>query len=231
MKQIEWSEKQRSTIQKSFRHCLEVEEGTPRSGKTTCAVARFAWFLWNTPDQNHLVLAYNQEQAFRLVMDCDGLGLLHVYQNLTEQKHDDFGDYVLLHAPNGGKKVYYKGAGKADSHKAFTGLSLGSVFFCEINLLHMNAIQEAFRRTMAAKIRWHIADLNPPAPNHPVIDEVFNVQDRLQLSKKAFLFSLIKARNSIPVPGKRPDLLSLQYSGKAQLSQPLDQHLEIGSFR
>lgn len=78
---------------------------------------------------------------------------------------------------NGGKKVYYKGAGKADSHKAFTGLSLGSVFFCEINLLHMNAIQEAFRRTMAAKIRWHIADLNPPAPNHPVIDEVFNVQD------------------------------------------------------
>lgn len=137
MKQIEWSKKQRSTIQKSFRHCLEVEEGTPRSGKTTCAVARFAWFLWNTPDQNHLVLAYNQEQAFRLVMDCDGLGLLHIYQNLTEQKHDDFGDYVLLHAPNGGKKVYYKGAGKADSHKAFTGLSLGSVFFCEINLLHM----------------------------------------------------------------------------------------------
>lgn len=177
MKQIEWSKKQKFTIQKPFRHCLEVEEGTPRSGKTTCAVARFAWFLWHTPDENHLVLAFNQEQAFRLVMDCDGLGILHIYPGLTEQKHDDFGDYVLLHAPNGNKKIYYKGAGKADSHKAFTGLSLGSVFFCEINLLHMNAIQEAFRRTMAAKIRWHIADLNPPAPNHPVIDEVFNVQD------------------------------------------------------
>ena len=177
MKQIEWSEKQKATIQKPFRHCLEVEEGTPRSGKTTCAVARFAWYLWNTPDENHLVLAYNQEQSFRLVMDCDGLGLLHIFPGITEQKHDDFGDYVRLHTPNGDKKIYYKGAGKADSHKAFTGLSLGSVFFCEINLLHMNAIQEAFRRTMAAKIRWHIADLNPPAPNHPVIDEVFNVQD------------------------------------------------------
>lgn len=177
MRHIEWSEKQRLTIQKPFRHCLEVEEGTPRSGKTTCAVARFAWYLWNTPDENHLVLAFNQEQAFRLVMDCDGLGLLHIYSNLTERKHDDFGDYVLLRSPNGNKKIYYKGAGKADSHKAFTGLSIGSVFFCEINLLHMNAIQEAFRRTMAAQIRWHIADLNPPAPNHPVIDEVFNVQD------------------------------------------------------
>ena len=177
MRQIEWSEKQRNTLQKPFLHCLEVEEGTPRSGKTTCAVARFAWYLWNTPDKNHLVLAYNQEQAFRLVMDCDGLGILHIYAGLTEQKHDDFGDYVKLRTPKGDKKIYYKGAGKADSHKAFTGLSLGSVFFCEINLLHMNAIQEAFRRTMAAQIRWHIADLNPPAPNHPVITDVFEVQD------------------------------------------------------
>lgn len=177
MRQIEWSEKQRATIHKPFKHCLEVEEGTPRSGKTTCAVARFSWFLWNSPDENHIVLAYNQEQAFRLVMDCDGLGLLHIYPGLTEPKHDDYGDYIRLHTPNGDKRIYYKGAGKADSHKAFTGLSLGSGFFCEINLLHMNAIQEAFRRTMAAKIRWHIADLNPPAPNHPVISEVFDVQD------------------------------------------------------
>lgn len=179
MKQIEWSEKQRETIQKPYRHTLEVEEGTPRSGKTTCAVARFAWFLWNTPDQNHMVLAYNQEQAYRLVMDCDGLGLMHIFPGLCKQRHDDHGDHLVIYTPNGEKKVYYKGAGKADSHKAFTGMSLGSVYFCEINLLHMNAIQEAFRRTMAAKIRWHIADLNPPAPNHPVISEVFDIQDTL----------------------------------------------------
>ena len=38
-------------------------------------------------------------------------------------------------------------------------------------------IQECFRRTFAAKHRWHIADLNPPAPNHPVISDVFEVQD------------------------------------------------------
>lgn len=179
MRRIEWSEKQRQILAAPYKHCLEVEEGTPRSGKTTCAVARFSWFLWNTPDQNHLVLAYNQEQAYRLVMDCDGLGVLHIFPGLCQQKHDEFGDHVLLHTPVGGKKIYYKGAGKSDSHKAFTGLSLGSVYFCEINLLHMNAVQEAFRRTMAAQIRWHIADLNPPAPNHPVIGEVFDIQDTL----------------------------------------------------
>lgn len=179
MRIINYSEKQVETINRPYLHCLEVLEGTPRSGKTTCAVSRYAWFLWNTSDINHLVLAYNQEQAYRLVMDCDGLGLLYIFPGLCEQKHDDFGDHIELTTSNGIKKIYYKGGGKADSHKAFTGLSLGSVFFCEINLLHQNAIQEAFRRTMAAKVRWHIADLNPPAPNDPVITDVFNVQDTL----------------------------------------------------
>lgn len=177
MTQVSWSEKQASLLAEPYKCCLEVFEGTPRSGKTTCAVARAAWFYWNTPDRNHLILAFNQEQAFKLVMDCDGLGLMHIFPGLWEMKHDDYGDHMLLHTPSGDKRIYYKGGGKADSHKSFTGMSFGSVFFCEINLLHMNAIQEAFRRTMAARIRWHIADLNPPAPNHPVISEVFDVQD------------------------------------------------------
>lgn len=177
MTQVSWSKKQAYLLAEPYKHCLEVFEGTPRSGKTTCAVARAAWFYWNTPDRNHLILAFNQEQAFKLVMDCDGLGLMHIFPGLWEMKHDDYGDHMLLHTPSGDKRIYYKGGGKADSHKSFTGMSFGSVFFCEINLLHMNAIQEAFRRTMAARIRWHIADLNPPAPNHPVISEVFEVQD------------------------------------------------------
>lgn len=177
MIQVSWSGKQSSLLAEPYKHCLEVFEGTPRSGKTTCAVARASWFYWNTPDRNHLILAFNQEQAFKLVMDCDGLGLMHIFPGLWEMKHDDYGDHMLLHTPSGDKRIYYKGGGKADSHKSFTGMSFGSVFFCEINLLHMNAIQEAFRRTMAARIRWHIADLNPPAPNHPVISEVFDVQD------------------------------------------------------
>lgn len=175
---MQWSDKQKRVIGWNYCHAMDVLEGTPRSGKTTAAVARAAYFYWNTPDKNHMVLAYNQEQAYKLVMDCDGFGLIHIFNGVSEIRHDeDYGDHLFIQTPAGEKRIYYKGAGKGDSHKAFTGLSLGSVFFCEINLLHMNAIQEAFRRTMAAKVRWHIADLNPPPPNHPVITEVFNVQD------------------------------------------------------
>lgn len=174
-----WSEKQAHTITMPFEHCLEVNEGTPRSSKTTAGVFRFARHLIECNDINHLVVAYNQEQAFKLVMECDGFGLLHIFNGISKIKHDDNGDHLEILTPKGVRKVYYKGGGKADSHKAITGVSLGSVYFCEINLLHMNMIQECFRRTFAAHDRWHLADLNPPAPFDPVIKDVFEIQDTL----------------------------------------------------
>lgn len=170
------SEKQKSFIYAPFVNCLDVAEGTPRSGKTHAATRRFALHLRGCRDQNHLIAAYNQEQAYRLIIDGDGHGLMHYFKG-SKIRHDDGGVYLDVRTYYGPKKVYFKGGGKADSLKAITGMSFGSVYFCEINLLHMDMIQECFRRTMAARDRWHIADLNPPAPSHPVISEVFDVQD------------------------------------------------------
>lgn len=174
-----WSKKQRHTIKMPFKHTLEVNEGTPRSSKTTAEVFRYAKFLLKSRDTNHLIVAFNQEQAYKIAMECDGFGLIHIFAGHCVMKHDDNGDHLEINTPKGLRRVYYKGGGKADSHKGITGLSLGSVFFCEINLLHMNMIQECFRRTFAAKDRWHLADLNPPSPNDPVIKDVFEVQDTL----------------------------------------------------
>lgn len=170
------SEKQKSFIYAPFSNCLDVAEGTPRSGKTHAATRRFALHLRGCRDQNHLIAAYNQEQAYRLIIDGDGHGLMHYFKG-SKIRHDDGGVYLDVRTYYGPKKVYFKGGGKADSLKAITGMSFGSVYFCEVNLLHMDMIQECFRRTMAARDRWHIADLNPPAPSHPVISEVFDVQD------------------------------------------------------
>ena len=170
------SEKQKSFIYAPFVNCLDVAEGTPRSGKTHAATRRFALHLRGCRDQNHLIAAYNQEQAYRLIIDGDGHGLMHYFKG-SKIRHDDGGVYLDVRTYYGPKKVYFKGGGKADSLKSITGMSFGSVYFCEINLLHMDMIQECFRRTMAARDRWHIADLNPPAPSHPVISEVFDIQD------------------------------------------------------
>ncbi|ENY7008001.1 PBSX family phage terminase large subunit, partial [Listeria monocytogenes] len=170
--------KQQETITFPFQNVtLEVNEGTPRSGKTTADIFKMAYIYSISEDQNHLVTAYNQEQAFRLFMDGDGFGLMHIFGNLAEMKHDEHGDHLLIHSPNGPKKIYYKGGGKINSVGAITGMSLGTVTFLEINLLHKDFIEECFRRTFAAKNRFHLAELNPPAPNHPVL-EIFSQYEK-----------------------------------------------------
>ena len=174
---IEWGAKQADLIMSPYDRTLDWLEGTPRSGKTTAGIMRFARHLIRSRDNIHLVTAYSAEQAFRLIMDGDGMGLLHIFTGNCRTSHDDSGAHLLIHLPDGDKKVYWKGGGKADSHKAITGMSLGSVYFCEINLLHDSMVQECFRRTYAAKNRWHIADLNPPSPADPCIKNVLNVQD------------------------------------------------------
>jgi PBSX family phage terminase large subunit len=178
MASVTWSRKQRDIITAPYDHCIDWMEGTPRSGKTTAAIARFADHLIQSRDTNHLVTAYSAEQAYRLVIDGDGFGLLHTFAGYVKPSHDDEGAHLLITLPGGlVRKVYWKGGGKADSHKSITGMSLGSVYFCEINLLHLDMIQECLRRTYAAKDRWHIADCNPPAPQDPVIKNVLEIQD------------------------------------------------------
>ena len=174
---IEWGDKQASLIMLPFDHTLDWLEGTPRSGKTTAGTMRFARHLIRSRDDLHLVVGYSAEQAFRLIMEGDGMGLMHIFRGNCRVSHDDSGAHLLVKLPDGEKRVYWKGGGKADSNKAITGMSLGSVYFCEINLLHPDMIQECFRRTYAAKDRWHIADLNPPSPADPVLKDVLNVQD------------------------------------------------------
>lgn len=180
---ITWSDKQKQLILAPYDHTIDWNEGTPRSGKTTAAIARFTDHLLFTRDTNHLVTAYSAEQAYRLVIDGDGFGLIHNFAGYVKPSHDDEGAHLLITLPasrygdKAVRKVYWKGGGKADSHKSITGMSLGSVYFCEINLLHLNMIQECLRRTYAAKDRWHIADCNPPAPQDPVIKEVLEIQD------------------------------------------------------
>lgn len=178
MASVTWSPKQIELITAPYDHTIDWMEGTPRSGKTTAAIARFADHLIQSRDTNHLITAYSAEQAYRLIIDGDGFGLLHTFAGYVKPSHDDEGAHLLITLPGGDiRKVYWKGGGKADSHKSITGMSLGSVYFCEINLLHLDMIQECLRRTYAAKDRWHIADCNPPAPQDPVIKNVLEIQD------------------------------------------------------
>ena len=178
--QMRFSPKQIQTIRRPFvDSSLEVFEGSPRSGKTTAGAFRYARFLIETEDENHLVLGFSQEQAYKLLIESDGLGLLHIFAGCSWLKDDENGKHLLIKTPKGFRRIYYKGGGDVSSYKSFQGLSLGSVYFCEIDLITLPTIQEAFRRTFASRMRVHFADLNPPSPQHPVIKDVFEVQNTI----------------------------------------------------
>lgn len=171
MSNVTWSKKQAENILQPLDGIrFELNEGTPRSGKTTSDCVKMALFYLQTRDPSHLILAYSQEQAYRLMVDGEGFGLVHTLGPLCEVKHDQHGDHLLITQPdydNRKIKVYYKGGGKSNAVGAITGMSLGSVVYLEYNLLHPEVITESFRRTTLAIDRYHLAEQNPPAPNHP----------------------------------------------------------------
>lgn len=219
---IKFSAKQLEAIFRPYDFTFDVLEGTPRSGKTTAGHFRYADYLTWTRDTNHLIVAYNQEQAYRLFIDGDGTGLMHIFGPLCSIKHDEHGSHLEIHTPNGVKKVYYKGGGKSNSVGAITGMSLGSVVFCEINLLNMQMIQECFRRTFAALDRYHLADLNPPAPHHPVIKEVFEVQNTRWMHWTIHDNPIIteeRKQEIYKVLSKNPYLLERDWEGKRVMPQ------------
>lgn len=165
------SEKQKDNIYQPLKGLrFEMNEGTIRSGKTMSDAQKMALIYAASPDINHLVLAYNQEQAYRMFMDCEGYGLEHIFKSCGEIRHDEHGDHLWLNLPNGIKRIYYKGGGKVNAVGAITGMSFGTVAFLEFNLLNKAVIEESFRRTKAAKFRYHLGEQNPPSPNHPNLE-------------------------------------------------------------
>ena len=73
MSQLNLSTKQQENIFQSLKGIrMELNEGTIRSGKTMSDAQKMALIYAGHPDTNHLILAYNQEQAYRMFMDCEG---------------------------------------------------------------------------------------------------------------------------------------------------------------
>lgn len=170
IKQVKFSNKQARFIASPFDHTFEVNEGAIRSGKSAAACMRLAMFYLLSKDESHLVSGYNQEIAYNVFIEGDGLGLAYIFDGLSHLRRDRSGDNLTIDLPSGHKKIYFKGGGKSNSANSIRGMSLGSVAYTEIDLLNKDFLDETFRRTAKAYIRYHLGDLNPPAPNHPIID-------------------------------------------------------------
>jgi len=169
IKKIKFSPLQAKFLTSPFDHTFEVNEGAIRSGKSAAACMRLAELYMLSPDESHLVSGYNQEIAYKIYIEGDGLGLAYIFDGMSHLRRDRGGDNLTIDLPSGQKKIYFKGGGKSNSANSIRGMSLGSVAYTEIDLLNEEFLKETFRRTANATIRYHLGDLNPPAPNHPIL--------------------------------------------------------------
>lgn len=167
---LKFSKRQREFIFSPFDHTFEVNEGSIRSGKSAAACMRLAMFYLLSPDKLHLVSGYNQEIAYNIFIEGDGLGLAYIFDGVSHLRRDRGGDNLTIDLPSGQKKIYFKGGGKSNSANSIRGMSLGSAAYTEIDLMNEEFLKETFRRTAKAAIRYHLGDLNPPAPNHPILE-------------------------------------------------------------
>lgn len=145
---------------------ISVAEGAVRAGKTIDNVTAFAYFLQNgTPDKFHLATGSTVANAKLNIGDCNGFGLEHIFRGRCRWTKYKDNDALIIKIKSKEYVVIFAGAAKRDSFKKIRGNSYGMWIATEINLHHVNTIQEAFARQLAAKNRKVFWDLNPDDPN------------------------------------------------------------------
>lgn len=104
IEKISYGKKQAEFIFSPFDHLFDVNEGSIRAGKTAADDARLAMFYLATTDENHLVSAYNQELAYNLFIEGDGMGLAYIFDGASHLRRDRGGDHLALDLPSGKKE-------------------------------------------------------------------------------------------------------------------------------
>ncbi len=174
-KTIDWnfSEKQKTYLNRCKKATYNFAEGAVRSGKTVCNILAFARALETTPDRLHLATGVTIGTAKIILGDCNGFGLEHLFRGRCRwgRYHDN--PALFVETKTGPKTVIFAGGGKADSYKRIRGNSYGLWIATEVNKHHLADddtcfLQEAFNRQLAAKQRQVFWDFNPDYPKHPV---------------------------------------------------------------
>ena len=148
-------------------------EGGMRGSKNVTACAGWGIFLETSKDELHLAIGVTVATAKMNIIDSNGFGMKHIFKGRCHEGKYKENNALYIDMPDGLQKVIIiVGGGKADSFTRFEGYSIGSVYFDQIELLHLKTIKKAVQRTIAATDRCHIISGNPTFPDSEVYTEI-----------------------------------------------------------
>lgn len=191
---------------------LSVWEGAVRSGKTVCACIAMILKAYMSND-NYFIMS--GKTIATLYKNCIGgdYGILNLFKGMITYKRDSEGNRVLLLKGRDGnlKTIYCFGANDERSYQSLRGLTVAGWYGDEINLHPRSFVEEALRRTIVSKDRFHIWTLNPDSPYHWIYTEYIDKYQNIELPGfKLWFFDL---NDNPSLSEERKEQLKSQYSG------------------
>ena len=155
---------------------INILEGAIRVGKDFMATRAFIERIrsFQGDADMFMVSAVSIKQTYRTV----GQYILDYCGHDAQSGRDPISNApcVRLKTPNGTKTIIFTGGEKEGSDTDIQGLTLGGVYFVEINLLHPDFIDQAIKRTGADGDRAFIfGTLNPKSARHIFYTKYLNV--------------------------------------------------------
>jgi len=181
-------------LRKTYESTWNILEGSVRSSKSTINVLAFCLALEESPNTLHMAIASSASLARTVLFDCEGLGISYYpqwqahtnkygeryEQRIFKGKYQGYDALFIKPAKgnnHGVKTIIAMGGDTSVSYESFRGMSLGMVIATEINLLHLNTLNEIKARTIASKYRRVFLDFNPTTPTHYVYKWLNDLND------------------------------------------------------
>lgn len=151
--------------------------GSIRSGKDYSATIAFVLNILNSDYDLHMIAAVDIKNCLRII----GRYVLDFLGPLARQCKYQEAPAICINCNNKKKYIIFVGGKNNGSDSAVRGLTLASVYFTEINLLNLDFVDQAIKRTLTFKDKRRIyATFNPKGIRDPFMLRFVNLWQKEQ---------------------------------------------------
>lgn len=177
MSKVQLNEKHLDILSLALRKNTEllVLEGTIRSSKTVIAIQAFYLAVKCSTEHLHCICAKDYDAIRDNILDCNNLGLLHLFNDVRLVKEKIGSYYLTLKGEDGkDKKILLAGYSNVNQWKKILGKTIGCFFIDEVNIADKQFIDETFSRQASVDGPLQIWTLNGDDPKHFIYQEYIN---------------------------------------------------------
>lgn len=184
MKQIPYNNFQFISTPKITKFILDADDyiynilvGSVRSGKDYCATIAFCLNVLKSDAELHLIAATDVRNCLQII----GQYILDFLPGVAYRRRYNEAPSIEIKHNGKTKHIIFAGGKNVGSDRGIRGITIGSVYFTEINLLNMNFIDQAIKRTLTFKDKRKIyATFNPKGIRDPFIVKFINLWQKEQ---------------------------------------------------